>query len=135
MYKNAHLQNITPGPKVGMEVREDLISQSWHWEKKQRRAIIWVFSPSQGHNLNCIRPKQTLPQIKAFFSGVTSFDAHTKLICQQQNQTSEYQTLLGDTLTCEVARKNIKIRYALDYFGANTKLQQPTSNKKIKNFY
>lgn len=87
----------------------------WKWEKtsfpragigkKQRRAIIWVFSPSQGHNLNCIRPKQTLPQIKAFFSGVTSSDAHTKLTCQQQNQTSEYQTWLGDTLTCEVARK------------------------------
>lgn len=95
-----------------MEVREDLISQSWHW-KKNRGERFWVFSPSQGHNLNCIRPKQTLPQIKAFFSGVTSFDAHTKLTCQQQNQTSEYQTLLGDTLTCEVARKNIKTRHAL----------------------
>lgn len=43
MYKNAHLQNITPGPKVGMEVREDLISESWHWKKTEESDYLGFF--------------------------------------------------------------------------------------------
>lgn len=37
MYKNAHLQNIPPGPKLGMEETEELISKSQSCPDRQEK--------------------------------------------------------------------------------------------------
>lgn len=77
MYKNAHLQNITPGPKLGMEEREELISHSWSWPRRRdKNDYLWFFNRD---GLNYVGLKQTSPQIKAFSSGVISADPQTKL--------------------------------------------------------
>lgn len=77
MYKNAHLQNITPGSKLGMEETEELVSQSWSWPgRREENGYMWFFYRD---GFNYVGPKQTFPQIKAFSSGVTSADPRTKL--------------------------------------------------------
>lgn len=43
MYKNAHLQNITPGPGLGMEESEDSL-QSWSWTgRRVQSGYLWFF--------------------------------------------------------------------------------------------
>lgn len=63
MYKNAHLQNIPPGPKLGMEETEELVSRSQSWPVRQEKnGYLWFFN---GDGLKYVGPKQTFPQVKA----------------------------------------------------------------------
>lgn len=69
MYKNAHLQNITPGPKVGMEVREDLISQSWHWKKNRGERLFGFFPLPRGTILIASVQNRPCPKSRPSFQG------------------------------------------------------------------
>lgn len=73
MYKNAHLQNITPGAKLGMEQKGELISQSCGWPgRREENCYLWFFNRD---DLNYVGR----PSPRSRPSGVTSADPHTKL--------------------------------------------------------
>lgn len=42
MYKNAHLQNITPGSKVGLEETEILRRKAGRGERREEAAYLWL---------------------------------------------------------------------------------------------
>lgn len=128
MYKNAHLQNITLGPKQGMEEREELISQSWSWPGRRKEiAYLWFFKRD---GFNYVGLKQTFPQIKVFPSGVITADPHTKLAVSTKESNPEIQNiLLKDSSTYNKTTSNFKTRILI-FFKA---LMWPTLsfNKRL----
>lgn len=79
MYKNAHLQNIPPGLKLGMDETEELISKRQSWPVRQEKnGCLWFFN---GDGLKYVGPKQTFPQVKA-----SSFRGHLRWPLHQVGQ-------------------------------------------------